>query len=302
MLHKQVSYAGLVRFARGKFKVRGALRLFVARGSPAAAPGTELLPAKTASELCAILCDGVLLVVSRGEDYNDGGRATGATAQRQMVATAGLPPPPRHPFPGRQGCPDRPGENANGDLAPPQAEQRSVAAGDSRTSVLVAGGGEGQEVGTPSLEQGGGGMNVRGVSTGTSARSVVFQQQPPVCAAGRLPQQHSAVVAPVGFQPAAVSAASGEPAFGEPMFGELASGELTSGELPSGESASSELAIAIFKKPVATRAAAPGAQEMAGPFPVLAGDVLRLVRAAITDEPRIVETAQPDGYISFDYT
>jgi len=135
-------------------------------------------------------------------------------------------------------------------------------------------------------------MNVRGVSTGTSARSVVFQQQPPVCVAGRLPQQHSAVVAPVGFQAAAVSAASGEPAFGEPMFGELT----------SGESASSELAIAIFKKPVATRAAAPGAQEMAGPFPVLAGDVLRLVRAAITDEPRIVEAAQPDGYISFDYT
>jgi len=50
----------------------------------------------------AMLADGVMIAVSKGEDYNDGGTIRGDSVN-QMVDAAGkleLPPPPRCPWPG----------------------------------------------------------------------------------------------------------------------------------------------------------------------------------------------------------
>jgi predicted kinase len=90
LINKNVSYSELCLFASAKVRTnKKKTRLFVCKNSNAI-PGTEIV---SDSNLDDILEDGILLIVSNGENYKGPGKKEAINAK--------ITPPPRFPFPGQ---------------------------------------------------------------------------------------------------------------------------------------------------------------------------------------------------------
>ena len=138
-----ITLAALLKVAKSKFRVplRRA-RLFVARDPTGrTATGTELLASMDPATLRGLLADGLMLAVSDGSDWvHPGGIAGGATAKRLAAAAAGLPLPPRYPFPGHfDGSRAAAAAEPAAVLLPPAEEQLSTRAPPPQTSNGTAG-------------------------------------------------------------------------------------------------------------------------------------------------------------------
>lgn len=93
-------YNALVHFASCKFKInKRKIRLFVCRNSSTAEPGTEIT---LDSDLDHILCDGVLIAVSKGEDYLGKNNKISNTkvVEKYTKMFEKMRKPPRWPYPG----------------------------------------------------------------------------------------------------------------------------------------------------------------------------------------------------------